>query len=638
MGSLLTKELRAQLPIVWMIVFLTTIPYLASSLTQIDSIQSLEELYGEGLINMGMDWAIVAGILSLAISYGLLVREIDDRTIEFLDALPVSRTQLFVTKWVAAMSVLLLLPLLDSVVMVGLRGMSMTSLDRSYHFDWVATSIFLQCVQLFGYFSIGLLLSFFRRFGWLILGIALWTLMVLGRFLPQWKLENLLLLSEAQFEGQRWLIPWDLVIGYVVVGVIASGLAYILFLGGGRRLLKLLDGSESRGKQVALIGTSILIAIVFIGLVSTATINMEDPGESDAVRVQYPSWSTANRQTKHFRAVFPENLAGRAGAMLDRADETYETVAEFFDYESSVPIQIDMTGASQRHLGTAYWNKLKIDLMAHDDTASLRRTLGHETTHVILESLSDNQLRENFGSTRFFHEGVATYVERRFFAEDLESESESESESNETTSNNRLGAAVLASRKEANFERLIDDAQLRQEHDTFLAYELGEVFASAVVERFGDDSLGKLARSLAEKKHSEGLSGVALWRSVFQASGYSLSEAVDEYYQLLEQAMQRHAETIAKLSELHPIIEASDGVLLLSIDVEPPPSWQIVIRFRASAAAMDDEYWMQTVDEDGIVTVSTEKFVGRSAWYQVGYRLPSEMPIFQTWQTVRLPR
>jgi hypothetical protein len=281
-----------------------------------------------------------------------------------------------------------------------------------------------------------------------------------------------------------------------------------------------------------------------------------------------------------------------------------------------------MTSHSGHHLGTAYWNKLKLNLASHEDLPSLRQTLGHETTHVILESLSDNQLRENFDSTRFFHEGVATYVERRFFSdEDLEDQ--------------RLGAALLKERGDANFDRLIDNDKLRAEHDTYLAYELGEVFAAAVARRFGDDAIGNLARTFADKRHSEGLDGVVLWRSIFQASGYSLNEAVDEYYKLLDEAQELHKETIADLPVLRPVVGVDNVWIWVQTDQSPPDGWEIVVRFRPSSSASDDEYWIETLTE-GHGYADRQLFVGRVAWYQIGYRKPDKMPMFQPWQKVRL--
>ena len=624
MAALLRKEFRSRVPFLILIVMLTLFGYAARAVAEPLTLTSTQELYGEGLIELGAEYAVFAFVLTLALSYGLLVREFDDRTIEFLDAMPVSRTQLFFAKWFTAMCTLAAIPILDIFFILGIRAISSTSLDRSYHFDWIATSVGLQLVQLFCFLSIGMALSFLRRFGWLLLGIFFWSLMILGRFIPELEPSNLVLCGDPQFTGKRWLIPWQLVYTYLVVGVVALAIAYGLFLGGGRVLLRWLAGSESRVKQVALISCS--AAIVFVVLGMTTQAMLQDPEsdlEPDAVRVTYPSWSTTRRSTKRYDVVFPNNLASRANRLLDEADDVYRDVADFFDYEDDTRISVDMTSSSSHHLGTAYWNKLKMDLSAQEDLSSLRQTLGHETTHVILESLSDNQLSQNFDSVRFFHEGVATYIERRFFSEqDLPQQ--------------RLGAAFVQEHGEASFDRLVENDRLRAEHDSLLAYELGEVFAAAIVRRFGEDAIGNIARTFADRRHSEGLSGIALWRSIFQASGYSLNEAVDEYYQLLEEAQEVHRQVIEQLPKLRPVVDIEDSEIQIQTDQTPPDGWELIVRFRSSSSAPDDRYWIMLMD-DGLCFETADSFVGRVAWFQIGYLPPGGPPMFQPWQKVRIP-
>ncbi|MGB7346774.1 MAG: ABC transporter permease subunit [Pirellulaceae bacterium] len=628
MGALLSKEFRAQIPFALLGLFLVSTGYLFQGIKSPLTLMPTERLYGEGLINLGTDHAVVMFLLSIAISYGLLVREFDDRSIEFLDALPISRAKIFWAKWIAAFCTLALLPLIDLGFIFSVRWISKTSLDTSYHLDWIGTSVALQLVEAFCFLSIGMALSFLRRFGLLFLCTVLWGLLILGRFNPTFDPTNLVLWNDSQFFGKTWLVPWRLTVGYLVVGAIALAIAYGLFVGWGRILVRMLAGSESRAKQVLLIGSSALIVFVVVGMmtqIALTDVTMdEDP---KAVRVTYPSWSTASRSTKRFDAVYPTNLAGRAGELLDEADEIYGRVAKFFDYEADTRVSVDMTSYSGHHLGTAYWNKLKLDLTAHEDMPGLRRTLGHETTHVVLESLSDNQLRQKFASTRFFHEGVATYVERRFF-------------SDSELAQQRIGAALLQERGETSFDRLVDNDKLRAEHDSYLAYQLGEVFAAAIVSRFGDDAIGKLARTFADKRHSEGLGGVALWRSIFQASGYSLNEAIDEYYKLLDEAKELHQETVAKLPELRPTVEMNSNAVSLTTIQVPPEGWKIVVRFRPSISAPDDQYWeeemLELAEDTYVFSASRDSFVGRVAWYQIGYRQPKQMAIFQPWKSVKL--
>lgn len=621
MRSVLAKEIRGLLPFVWLFIFLTVAGYSSVLVTESFTLESIKESYGDGLIYLDFSITIVYFILAMAISYGLLVREVDDQTIEFFDSLPISRTQWFACKWIAAMGVLTLLPVLDAAAMVGFRRFAGDSLDRSLHLDWVATSMFLQWIQLFCFFGIGLTLSFFRRFGWLMLGLAGWAMMILGKFYPSLDLFSLPLFADVQFSGTRWIIPWSKVAAFVVVGCAGSAVAIGLFCQAGRRSSWLLANMDSRVRQLVLIGTSIAIGFVFFGAILFATAQSTDLDEDpNAVRVVYPSWSTATRTTKHFSAVYPTNLSGRATELLEQADPTYQKVAEFFNYADDSVVQLDLTTATSHLAGNANWNSIKMTLATDVDRSPLVPTLGHEMTHVVLESLSDGQLRNHFDSTRFFHEGVATYIERSLFLE-------------KGLVQQRTGAAVLAARKQASLDRLMDNDTLRRKYDSLVVYELGEVFAAAVVDKFGKEALGNLARAFVERRNSEGLSGVALWRSIFQAAGYSLSSASDRYYQLLDEAKVRHADLIEQMPPVYPVVDfLDDQVVQFSTDVDPPEGYKMVIRFRSSIESRDDQYWRARFDASGTAVTMASLFSGPAIWYQVGYQSETDLPIFQPWE------
>lgn len=627
MIALLKKEWRSQWPFAALIVFLVSTAYAATAATKSVTHRSLESLYGDDLIDVVPEMAIILSLLSMAVSYGLLVRDLDDRTIDFLDALPVTRTQIFASKFLAGLSVLWLLPLLDAICLTVSRSVSMTSLDRQLHLDWVVIGEALVMLKLFTFFSIGLLLSFARRFGWLLLGIAVMSTLVVGRFDPTFQLENLSLFSAGSFDGRRWRLPWGLIAGYVGVGSLALLSAYGLFLGGGTWLLRQTGRSDSRIKQIVLVVTSALIGVVGFSIAGFVLNDSTDGEDPKAVRVRFSGGVTSSRRTRHFEAIYPSSLSDRAGRLLDDADEIHETVSSFLGGRASGIVRIDMTATSDHHLGVAYWERLKMDLTAHQSPADLRATLGHETTHVILESLSDGRLGEQFESTRAFHEGVATYVERRFFTPG-------------DAIDHRLPAAVIADRGEADFARLVDNDRLRREHDSLLVYELGEVFAAATVSCFGDEAPGRLAGTFADPRHTEGLSGVGLWRSVFQATGYSLSRVIDEYHRLLGEAVEHHADRIEILTRADAVVTIRDGYVVWKIDTPPPTDWRWVIRLRASASASDEEYGPPTVmDRDPFFAAApVDLFVGRTVWFQIGLR-PSrsdgvtERTIFQPWQS-----
>src|SRR5215813_6931569 len=122
---------------------------------------------------------------------------------------------------------------------------------------------------------------------------------------------------------------------------------------------------------------------------------------------------------------------------MARADEVHESVRKFLGASpDDTKIVVDMGGAAPHDAGNAYWKTIRMNLAASDNADRLAAVLGHETTHVYADRMSDTRLTSDFNSTRFFHEGLATYVENRLFGSD------------ETVRPKRIVAAVMRSRHE----------------------------------------------------------------------------------------------------------------------------------------------------------------------------------------------
>src|SRR5262245_61014282 len=99
-------------------------------------------------VAIGESFSVPMFLLVFALGSGLLVREHDEGTMEFLDSLPVSRGRVFWTKVGLASVVLWLLPLSNVVVAALLQGWSRTSLDPSFHWQLLLMSFFLYACQM----------------------------------------------------------------------------------------------------------------------------------------------------------------------------------------------------------------------------------------------------------------------------------------------------------------------------------------------------------------------------------------------------------------------------------------------------------------------------------------------------------
>jgi len=293
------------------------------------------------------------------------------------------------------------------------------------------------------------------------------------------------------------------------------------------------------------------------------------------------------------------------------------------------PIVVDMTSQAPRHAGIAYWKKVRMNLppdSARANVDELLSVLGHETTHVFLEQLSDSRLQDRFGSTRFFHEGLASYVEYRFFS------------TPENLAELRRVAAVARARDHVRLEELLNDAKLAAARDRDLAYPLGEIFVAALVKRYGDAAPAKVVRAFARREAPKHLEGFALWQDTFQACGYNLSDITDGFYAALDREVSAQRSFVDSLPRLRGAVEQAGGELRVRAaqDDRAPTGGRVVCRFRPRADTPDRFYEAPWAEEDNLFKVSAARYAERSFWYQLGWRVPgANQPIYEPWVEVR---
>jgi len=128
--------------------------------------------------------------ISFAVGSGLLIREIDDGTLAFLDGLPLTRARAFTTKIVTATAVLLCYPLGHSVFISVLHLTARESLDYDLHLSLIAATIapivLITAVGL----TCGLLLGFLRSLAWMVFALLAWGVfggLLIGRAAFGWR-------------------------------------------------------------------------------------------------------------------------------------------------------------------------------------------------------------------------------------------------------------------------------------------------------------------------------------------------------------------------------------------------------------------------------------------------------------------
>jgi hypothetical protein len=613
--SLLRKELRSLAPFLGLVLFLIALNWADEFVTKYPDQHALSKLMEHDRAEHVMLFAF-----AFALAAGLLVRERDEGTLSFLDALPVSRAQVFACKALPALAVLWLIPLSDLVLKVLLHHWSKTSLETQSPVPLFVTATFLDVVSCVVYFSFALALSFLRRFAFLALGLVLCAYLFLQELhVPLVPLFDILSLGEPVFRGRAWLLPKAKLLIHLSLALGSMAVAFISFQMMGDSSQRLAERLKRRRGAIVLtaLGTAAAV-LVWVGLFIFWSVRSasEKPNE-----VHYETWPTSRANTARYQFLYRENEAGKLNQLLSRADAAEARVRTFLSAAPISRIEADLTGSAPRTAGVAHWKTVQMDLAAAgNDAEALTAVLGHETTHVYIDHEGQSRLEEDFNSTRFFHEGLASYVEYHLFRP-----------TNQLSSLRRV-AAVMRSRREVTLEELLDSDALTLKRDTDLVYPLGEVFVDALVQRYGESAPGKVVKAFARPNAPRSLHGVALWQDVLQACGYNLSAVEDVFYAELDRALAEQRQFVENLPRLRGAVMYQPGQVTLRAAYDGRAPGRVVCRFRSSAETPARLYHYAFSAEGDVFSVSNAHLPHRSFWYQLGWRVRgASQTIWEPW-------
>lgn len=612
--ALLRKEFRSLLPFVGLVVFLNLLGWADVLLTRFPDQFPLHELLDDA-----SDELFLLFVIAFALAAGLVVREADEGTLTFLDGLPVSRTRVFFTKTFLALGVLWLIPLSDLILRAFLYSWSRTSLEQDFLWLPMLTRAGLDAAAAFIFLAAGLALSFLRRFSLLVLGLLACGYLMLREFqMPYLDLFNVFELANPSFRGRNWEWPLSRLMVQVSLGLGCLAIAYAAFQLTGDAGRRLAERLRRRWwfMAVGLLST-VTAAGIWIGLFIYWA---ENTTEGKSKEAHYAEWPTSRARTARYLLLYPENRAGLAAELIKRADDIETKVREFLRAKPIASIVADLTSASPHTAGVANWKQVRVDLNSASSIDELTAVFAHETTHVYIDHESEEKISSEFNSTRFFHEGLATYVEYRQFrpAEKLE--------------RSRRVAAVAHARNQIRLEELMDSDALSSKYDTELVYPLGEVFVNALVEQYGADAPGKVLRAFVRPNAPKDLKGPELWRDIIQSWGGNLSEVEDAFYAELNKAAVDHKEFVDSLPRLRGAAEKDDDEITVRVSFKGESPGMLVGRFRPAADTPDRLYEYQFPDKDRVFRVSASRYNDRTFWYQLGWTVPgASHVIYEPW-------
>ena len=252
----------------------------------------------------------------------------------------------------------------------------------------------------------------------------------------------------------------------------------------------------------------------------------------------------------------------------------------------------------------------------------------HETDNAphdgggVLDGSGEGQshLGDDFNSTRFFHEGLASYVEYHLFRPP------------EKLPEILRLAATMRARREVKFEELLDGAQLMRKRDLDLVYPLGEVFATALVKRYGDAAPGRVVKAFGRSDAPKDLKGFELWQDVLQSCGYNFSDVENAFYKELDDAAAKERSFIATLPRIRGAVQKDTTRIGIRATYTGKAPGKLMCRFRPRADTPERLYEYATSESGDLFWVDKSDYTEASVWYQLGWRVSeASQIIYEPW-------
>lgn len=652
--SLLRKELRVLVPVFFLGAFLVSGDLLSRPFTErldeatYTSVASIDP--GEGAF-IGFLQFLVAFV----VAYAAFGREHDERTIELLYALPLTRPRIFLAKVIAGLTVVWGVAYLGQVtnwILVASNPSSFAATEL--RLDLALRVAFLHAITATVGYCHGLFASFFRRFGVLPYVFLGFGLSVLVELVPTLDWLDPLRLARTEYVGTTLQIPWLSIAFHLAIGAAMLGLAYPLWMGSFERLRTALT-ERSLGATL-LFGGGVTSAVLagFVRLIFFAVRQYGDtpPPDPDApVLPAEVTYGTTTARTGHYAFVYPENLAGPALVLVGRSDRILEAAVATVGASRAPSITADLAEVSGHHEGIASSSRIRMGLVDQPDVR-LAHVLAHESTHVLQNQESALHLGEHGGTTRFFVEGSAEWVAYRIVSDPtlaLVSEPEQARE-RELHATSRLLAALSVERHHIRFEDVLDDAGFRARWDTVLAYPLGEVLTEAIARGCGPAAVGETLRAFARPELPQHATGEVLMRDALQSFGCDLERVIAAWDATLAEigaAERARMDAIPELTLANVRAEGGAVIVEATLDRPPLPLDRYFLRTRRNVATEDTE--VRGVRGERVGDRVTFRLSGEALPAQTGagpwafeILMSQELdeqafPHSERWQTVTLP-
>jgi hypothetical protein len=572
--ALLRKELRSLRPFVFIMLALLLMEIAGVFLEPLGDHTFPERLqsYAEGL-------GYVQILFGFALGTNLLVREIDEGTLPFLDSLPLTRRAVFAAKTKAAMLVLLIYPAGALLLNAAVHAATRSSLDHALRPSLLLTMFGLCILATAVALTAGMLLGFLRYVSWLILALCAIAVRLLQDEAPSAAaaLDTTDLLT-LRFTGTAWQLPMSTIWTQLGAALLFGLLAFSLFCGAGKVGARV-ERIGALRRWLTRFGIALMVGAVIAGIALLASRSKDDDagtGSKRADALEFMPVASGQATTRHYSFSYPALSSARVRPLIDEADRTFEAVAALLGVEGGAPIDVDLSGTTDNHAGTAYLDRIR---MRVNDSGAIS-TLAHETAHVLARRLAGGARAPQLDQMMVLNEGLAEWVENKLGT------------GAGVTGRQELAAAIVSARRLVKPRQLTDQVGFANTVDENLKYPLGAILVDRLVKRYGAAAPQKLLRTLAREDFPRDLDGYALWQTAFQLARFDLDLVLDDYARHLKGLEATHAGQIARLPRPRGSLVEQDEeyVIALRFDLPLPDDALPVVRYRPGNSADSSSY------------------------------------------------
>ena len=636
MSRLLRKEFVQLFPIGYLWFAIIALGYLGEFFTKRLDEETFSS-FCEGYCDPGSSLAvaILTILFSLVTAWSLFPREHDESTIDFLRALPVSRTSLYLSKVLAAWLLMCVVHAAVYVLDLALLATNPESIGGRFYADVWLTMLLRDCLFSFIIISHGVVLSWFRTTGLALYVIYLLLLMWVESNSGSAGLWSVFRVLHNEYDGSRLLVDTKAILVHTGIALVLLILGYRLW-------------SRTESSRTAGLGSSrgrglVRGALFLTGFAALSLVLMYQVGtgsgliEGEEIRVE---------STEHYRFSYAEADEATLLYIAQHADDDLALLGELLGAESLPAIRVDLTAQSEHAAGLAKWKKVLMDLSKFQSDESQRRVLSHESAHVMQAVLSDRALSRQFEASRFFIEGMAQYTSFVIVPEQAR------------RSSNWEIAAIAYQRQNIRFSDLID-SDFGSRFDPELYYSLGDLWTQAVVDTCGEPVLGNFLRAAGREGAPLGLSPLAFWRDTFKVIGCELdsvnarwrqsmmkiADAVpsDEYPWFDQIRVERIVEddivrVEARLINVDPAVAIQDDVVSM-VRAELPSRYLIRVASDAQFSASVDPVSRGRLEGEGdslkvVFDIPGRRISGTRFRFQLGYAPYEDSRYFyEQWQS-----